>query len=71
MKIEIAFLNNENQKLKNEIANLQIVIQRVKILESNCKKLEIDIDAEGKQWEIQKQAFIEILHAEIEGAKYK
>ena len=63
-------LNNQNQKLRNEIANQQLVIQRIKILESNCMKLEIDIDAEEKQWEIQKQAFIEILHAEIEGAKH-
>lgn len=28
------------------------------------------METENRQWEIQKQTFIEILHAEIEGAKH-
>ena len=33
-------------------------MERIRSLENVCKKLEVDILSDNKQWEVQKQAFI-------------
>ena len=71
LKIELNNCVHENRKLRKEIVEQEVVMERVKAMEGMCRKLEIEVESEGRQWEIQKKTFIEILHAEIEQGKKK